>query len=317
MMETAIHTHTEININAYDPTRTTMLRNAFARDMQRRFNELTNVIREAVDHDDVFGLRKETPRVPVTMKIVSPGAGVFAFPRSSDKIAAFERWLQNQVDRGLLETRTLEQVGTGIEGAWTNRYVFDSYKRGVLRARYELQKAGFSVPSIDMTGGIEISMSTPFHLDRVGLLYTRVFSELKGITSQMEQQISRILAQGMIDGDGPRVLARKLIGGVNGHKAAELGITDTLGRFIPAQRRAEIMARTEIIRAHAQAELQEFQNWAIEGVVVKAEMMTAGDNRVCPQCSALEGEIFTIEEAQNIIPLHPSCRCCWLPAKIE
>jgi len=305
----------KINVYAYDPTRTTSLRNAFVRAVRSRFRELTDVISQAVDRDDVFGLRPETPRTPLTMKLASPGEGTFAFPRSQDKISAFERWLQIQVDRGLLETRTLEQVGTGIEGAWTNRFVYDSYKRGVLRARYELQKAGFGVPSIDMTGGIEISMSTPFHLERVGLLYTRVFSELKGITSQMEQQISRILAQGMIDGDGPRVLARKLIGGVNGHRAEELGIKDTLGRFIPAQRRAEIMARTEIIRAHAQAELQEFKNWAIEGVVVKAEMMTAGDNRVCPQCSALEGEIFTIEEAQNIIPLHPSCRCCWLPAK--
>jgi len=305
----------KINVYAYDPTRTTSLRNAFVRAVRSRFRELTDVIQQAVDVDDVFGLRPETPRTLLTMKLPSPGEGAFAFPRSQDKIAAFERWLQLQVDRGLLETRTLEQIGTGIEGAWTNRYVYDSYRRGVLRARYELQKAGFGVPSIDMTGGIEISLSTPFHLDRIGLLYTRVFSELKGITLQMEQQISRILAQGMIDGDGPRVLARKMIGGVNGHKAAELGITDTLGRFIPAQRRAEIMARTEIIRAHAQAELQEFQNWAIEGVVVKAEMMTAGDNRVCERCSALEGEIFTIEEAQNIIPVHPSCRCCWLPAK--
>jgi len=313
MNETTEH----IQVNSYDPTRTTMLRNAFVRALRRRFNALTQLIRQAVEVEDVFGLRQETAGMPAVMRAPGPGQGAFAFPRSSDKIEAFERWLQTQTHRSILEVIELEQVGIGVEGAWTNRYIYDSYRRGVIRARYELQKAGFGVPSIEQTGGIDISFATPFHLDRVGLLYTRTFSELKGITAQMDQQISRILARGIADGDGPRLLARKLVGTINGKGMGELGLTDELGRFIPARRRAEIMARTEIIRSHAQAELQEFGNWAIEGVRLKAEMMTAGDNRVCPQCSALEGEIYTIEEAQNIIPVHPSCRCCWLPAKKE
>ena len=96
----------------------------------------------------------------------------------------------------------------------------------------------------------------------------------------------------------------------------ELGITDTLGRFIPAQRRAEMMARTEIIRAHHQATIQEYQNWAVEGVVIKAEVSTAGDNRVCDQCDAVAaGGPYTLDVAMNIIPVHVSCRCIALPYK--
>jgi len=307
----SIHDHSITVYNNYDPTRTTVLRNAFAREMNRRFRQLTQVIRRAVVEEDCFGLQ------PGFYQLASPGRQAFAFPRSADKVSGFMTWLQGQVDRGILEIRELAQVGVGVEGAWTNKYVFDSYKRGVIRARYELQKAGFDVPTIQQTGGIEISMSTPFHLDRLGLLYTRVYSGLKGITAAMDTQISRILAQGIADGDGPRLLARKMIGTINGAGMGDLAITDTLGRFIPAQRRATMLARTEIIRAHHQATIQEYRNWAVEEVIVKAEWMSAGDDRACNRCLDRDGSKFTLDQIEKEIPLHPNCRCCALPYKMK
>jgi len=308
MTETA--TYTAIQINAYDPTRTTVLRNAFAREMRRRFRQLSAVIRKAIVEDDCFGLTAGF------YQLTSPGRQAFVFPRSADKVSAFMEWLQHQIDIGILEVRELAQVGIGVEGAWTNKYIFDSYKRGVIRARYELQKAGFDVPSIAQTGGIEISLSTPFHIDRLGLLYTRTFSGLKGITASMDTQISRVLAQGIADGDNPRLLARKLISVINGTGMGELEITDTLGRFIPAQRRAEMLARTEIIRAHHQATIQEYRNWAVKGVIVKAEWMSAGDDRACNRCLDLTGSVFRLDVIEKMIPLHPNCRCIALPYKV-
>ena len=74
-----------------------------------------------------------------------------------------------------------------------------------------------------------------------------------------------------------------------------------------------MLARTEVIRAHHIATIQEYRNWAIEGVIVKAEWMTAGDDRVCPKCEALQGKIFTLDEIELLIPLHPNCRCIALP----
>ena len=319
------HQHPEVSVYSVDPTHTTMLRKAFALALRKRFNELTRVIRETVYTNDAFGLNPGMKMKPFTFQMNPAPADAFAFPRSKDKIAEFMKWLQVQVNRGILEIGELPQVGTGIEDAWTNKYVFDSYKRGVIRARYEMQKAGFGTPDIASTGGIEVSMNTPFHIDRLGLLYTRTYSELKGITAIMDQQISRVLAQGLANGDGPLLLARKLVSVVNGVGRDKLGLdisyTTKTGKevkyFMPARRRAEIMARTEIIRAHHQATIMEYKNWAVEGIKVKAEFMTAGDNRVCPQCAMLEGEIFTLEEAMNLIPVHPSCRCIALPYKVK
>jgi SPP1 gp7 family putative phage head morphogenesis protein len=293
----------------YDPTRTTSLRNAFARDMNRRFNELVAVVKETVNVRDCFGLKEGV----ITFQMTPSGARAFAFPRSAEKVEAFMKWLQEQVDKGILSVTQYQQIGLAVESAWTNMYISDSYKRGIMRARYELKKAGLTVPSVDETGGIDLSMSTPFHLDRLGLLFTRVFSDLRGVTAAMDMQISRILAQGIADGDGAALLARKLVAVINGDGVDRLGLTDTLGRFIPAQRRAMLIARTEIIRAFHQATIQEYRNWAIEGVYVQAEWMTAGDDRVCEQCASMQGKIFTLDEIEPMIPAHPQCRCIALP----
>ena len=301
--------YTETGRQNYDPTHTTALRNAFVRDMRGRFKELSMVVYKAIVVKDVFGLKPSL----IAHQMTTPSEGAFAFARSGAKVEAFMKWLQEQVDKGIITVAEFEQIGTAIEGAWTNKYIYDSYKRGVIRARYEMKKAGLQIPSIDDMGGIDMVMQLPFHIDRVGLLFTRTFQELKGITAAMDSQISRILAQGMADGDGPRLLARKILSTINGTGVDKLGITDTLGRFIPARRRAEILSRTEIIRAHHVATIQEYRNWGVLGITVKGEWKTAGDDRFCERCASLEGKIFTLDEIEPMIPLHPQCRCIALP----
>lgn len=293
----------------YDPTRTASLRNLFAKEMARRFKELEKAISEAIIEEDVFGLSNSTV---TTFQVRKPGRKAFQFLTKEGKVAAFMEWLNEQINKGLLETRTLTQVGQARNAAWTDTYIQDSYKRGVIRSRYELGKISKTIPPLESTGGIFASMATPFHADRVGMLYIRAFEELKDITSVMSTQISKVLSQGMIDGDGPRAIARKLIATIQGG-GQNLGITDTLGRFIPARRRAEILARTEVIRAHHSAMVQEYRNWGLEGVKVKAEWQTAEDDRVCPQCLSMEGKRFTLDQIENMIPAHPMCRCIALP----
>lgn len=88
MMHNHIHTIPEGPLTlaqayAYDPTRTTTLRNAFVRAMNKRFMELTSVIRKTVVDNDAFGLQLRTNQM-------TPGNfGQFDFPRSADKIEAF------------------------------------------------------------------------------------------------------------------------------------------------------------------------------------------------------------------------------------
>jgi hypothetical protein len=76
-----------------------------------------------------------------------------------------------------------------------------------------------------------------------------------------------------------------------------------------------MIARTEIINAHAEGQLDSFDMLGVEEVGVVAEWATAGDDRVCEECASIEGELFTVDEARGMIPLHPNCRCAWIPAE--
>ena len=230
------HAHSETILTqartyTYDPTRTLSLRQAWVSDMNRRFAELMQVIRETVFTNNAFGLTTE-PQItsePFTFAaVVAAGPGEFDFPRTSDKIEEFMKWLKLQESKGLLELKEIPRIGGAIEQPWTNLYIQDSYKRGVQRARLELIKAGYPVPTIEASGGIEAVMASPFHVDRLGVLFTRTFQEMEGITAAMDTQISRILAQGLADGDNPRVLARKLVATINGKGADKRWTIETV-----------------------------------------------------------------------------------------
>lgn len=253
--------------------------------MRRRFNGLMRLIRLQVDDNNAFAIMQ----------------GEFGFGKSERKVEAFMRWLQRNVDAEIL---------SGVTGNWTDVYIRKAYRKGVIRANYELRSSGFKVRGITEFP----EMSTPFHIDRMGLLYTRAFQELKSVTAQMEQQIGRVLTEGIGAGDNPTVLARKLVAVIKGG-GEELGITDTLGRYIPARRRAEMIARTETIRAHHQATIEEYRSYGADGVRVKAEWVTAGFG-VCPECQALEGNVYTLDQIESMIPLHPNCKCVAVPIKI-
>lgn len=305
-----------VTLQQYDPSQTLTLRNTFARQLRVKFSELERVIQESIVDRDCFGLQNGTTRTTVvglsSYQMNPTPAHAFQFVSNPQKVQGFVDWLNEQVDNGILQIQSTRVPGrTSINEAWTDIYIRDSYKRGVIRARYSLHKQDSSIPPLSETGGITASMSTPFHADRLGLLYTRAFQDLKGITAAMDTQISRVLAQGIADGDNPVLLARKLRSTISGKGMGELGLTDTLGRFVPAKRRAEMLARTEIIRAHAEAQLQEYSNWGTKEVNLQVEWMTGGNP--CPECQAKAGTRYNIDEARGMLPLHPNCVCAWAP----
>jgi len=74
--------------------------------------------------------------------------------------------------------------------------------------------------------------------------------------------------------------------------------------------RALKIARTESIMAASEGALYGYEQ---SGVVEKAAFYAALDERTCEDCMALHGQQFPIGEAHGVIPLHPNCRCTWLP----
>jgi SPP1 gp7 family putative phage head morphogenesis protein len=306
------HARTTKRSARYDPTHTTSLRNTFVKDCRRRFKKLCQVITKSIVDEDCFALNPGSGGFAAHVNMVSAGRFAFDYPRSAEKVEEFMKWVDKQIRAGILETTTRTQLGRAVEDAWQNQYITSAYQKGILRARQEMVDKGYDVPPISDSSALFGAFNQPFHVDRVGLIYTRVYSDLKGITALMDTQISRVLAKGMADGTNPRNLARLLTRTITG-PVGDLSLTDTLGRFIPAERRAEVLARTEIIRAHHEATIQEYRNYGVAGVSVEAEWQTAGDDRVCDECESMEGQVFSLDDIEGMLPAHPQCRCVALP----
>lgn len=283
-----------------DPTRTTTLRQKMLTDVTRRFKALVQEINKIVIDDDCFGL------VQMSHQLQFNAENQFKFARSADKVKGFMDWLQEMEKQKILTVVTKPgRIGNAVDEAWTDVYIDSAYQQGIRRAGQEMKKGGMDIPiPAGMPGRdpVALAFSSPTHADRVGLIYTRVFNELKGITNAMDQQISSILAQGLAEGRGPKQIA-----GFINDRVEKIGLV-----------RARTLARTEIIRAHHMASIQEYRNAGLVGVSVKSEWLTAGFN-VCPVCLKLAqggdigNGIYSLDKIEGMIPAHPSCRCAALP----
>lgn len=267
------------NASRVDPTRTVTLRGRFEADFTRRFRAIVAEIRTEVDRKDGFGLKRNER---------------FNFPTSQARVEAFMSWLRSRTDFHIFEGTLALPRSVAGQQVWMNTYVQTAYRQGMLEAVRGIRRAGGQVADSYSDG----AFLRPVHADRAGQIFIRSYEELQGVTDVMAEQMRRVLSEGILDGRNPNVIARQLV-----DRVERIGIT-----------RARLIARTEVIAAHAEAKLNVFEDAQIEGVGLQSEWLTAGDDRVCDECeqAAREGP-YDPRASHGIIPLHPNCRCTWIP----
>ena len=285
--------HLLTHASRFDPTQTTSIRRSYEAEMKRRFKEIRRAIIEAIVINDAFGIVADAPAATIQVSARRPKRREFAFPRSDAKVQAFMDWLASEEAKDILGVQLGTPVRSAANKSWQNKYIKAAYSKSMQKAAQRLKKQGVKVED----SWIEQAFGRPIHADRVGLIYTRSYTQLSGITDTMDGQISRTLARGLVEGVGARQLARDIV-----ERVDKIGIT-----------RARVLARTEVIGAAAEATLNSYKEAGVLGVETQAEFATAEDEQVCPQCESLQGKIYPINEASNIIPVHPDCRCAWLP----
>lgn len=262
-----------------DPTRTISLRKKFAGKLSKPFRELKGQIRTLVVEKDAFGLRQTRN-------------ARFDFETDVEKLEAFDRWLKDQMEKKLIRVR--DRV--------TDRFVREGFERGIRRAFEGVRRVRsvFESPTetqIRKNQFIVTLMRTD--IDRLRFLQERTFRDLKGVNDAMAQQISRVLSDGLLRGDRPEVIATAL-----NERVEKIGIT-----------RARTIARTEIIRAHAEGALDAMERLGVKDVSVHVEWRTASDP--CELCEPLRGVVMTIDQARGMFPRHPNCRCSPIPTEEE
>lgn len=215
------------------------------------------------------------------------------FRTDPKRLKQFQTWLARQIDRNAL---TPEQLG---EDVWTQAYAQEAYRRahvqayGKARRRAPGQKA-----AILYEGGQNEFLRVlgePSAVDKVKYLASRAYDDLEGVTSRMATQMGRTMGDGMLKGLSADEIADNLV--------EDVGLEEN---------RAITIARTEVVRAHAEGTLDAFEELGVSAVGVEVEWTTAAN--ACKACQALAKVVIPVEAAHGLLPRHPNCRCSWLPA---
>lgn len=218
------------------------------------------------------------------------------FNTTPEQLEAFKEWLKTQVDYYV--------TGMTDEELW-RKFIESGFKKGAGRAFDDTKpQLGWTEAEGAFYAGtkdqfLKSAFGQPESLSKVQLLAARTFDELEGMSADMQNKLGRILVDGLTKGNGPISIAREMSNQLN------LSMT-----------RAETIARTELIRAHAEGQLVGMEELGVDEVGVMVEWSTAGDDRVCELCEPMEGVVLKIEEARGMIPRHPNCRCAFVPANV-
>lgn len=241
-------------------------------------------------------VKAEAPQRLVANPTFAFNASQYDFPIDATKSTEFMRWLREMIDLELFDTES----GVFDESAlWANQFIKQSHKAAGAKAAARANAGGQILAGGDLFGISAVfgPVAAGVSQKSLAMLYMRNFELLKDISADASQQISKILADGYVNGLSSLTIAREMAASVDSISAV----------------RAERIARTEIVRAYAEGTLDMFEALGIPGVTAKVEFMTMGDNLVCPRCMVLNEKVFTVEEARGKIPVHPNCRCDWLP----
>ena len=144
---------------------------------------------------------------------------------------------------------------------------------------------------------------TPTFLDSDWLMFGTIKQQNYNVLTNLSTDVCKNLRDILYDGINK---------GLNIDELTQLLLDNGLqpyGKF-SAQTRAEMIARTEKSRAVNKAKLNAFKQQGIEWV----NIVTRGDSRVCTICLNWEmNNPHKLVDVEDLIPLHPRCRCTYEP----
>jgi len=141
----------------------------------------------------------------------------------------------------------------------------------------------------------------------------------KAITDQIESAIRFEILEGVRAGESIPQISKRILSVWD--RPIQVSVPPRLGAngeiiragysyALDVETWATTVARTETARGFIEGKLNGYRQ---TGVVKKVEFVVTPDERLCPSCAILEGAQFKINDAGGIIPVHPSCRCTFIP----
>ena len=131
-----------------------------------------------------------------------------------------------------------------------------------------------------------------------------ILREITGYAQTWLENNSVLRSQITTDNLNNRI-KHKVIGAIRDKKT-----TGELERIIASEikdysHNVETLARTELNYSMNQGRLDSYEQMGVRQVSI----MAVGDDRTCDFCMALDGFIYDLNEARDLLPVHPNCRC--------
>jgi SPP1 gp7 family putative phage head morphogenesis protein len=302
-----------------DPTKTLMLRRKFSAQMTVRFRELKGRVNRYIADGGISG----------SMVNVIPISNEYTYTGMAEIREEFMRWLRAQEDVTVLVTSPsgLLYLPSARTQAWTDPYVASAYDKGTQAAASGLRRAMVAAGLIIIPGSIldeilkqmsrgrflrQETVTAPAPVPppdvrdaaaaipeqpALPLYMDSVFAELSGIVSAMNQQISAVLAEGMLARMTPTEIARLIM-----RRIDNIGIT-----------RARRLARTATSAVYNGAAINSYENLTsfVDGIIL-ARYLTAGDSYVRPRHSARNGKLYRLDIIRSLFG-EWNCRCTFSP----
>jgi SPP1 gp7 family putative phage head morphogenesis protein len=137
--------------------------------------------------------------------------------------------------------------------------------------------------------------------------------EFTFMVNQREQDyLNQLLDQGLSEGWTPKKLSSEIAQAFSdGYHvlAPDENGQIVVARTIPTASWSDMVARTELSRAHTMGAVALFEAAHIEKVMY---VTTQGQN-VCDICSEFDGQVYPLNDAPEI-PQHPNCACAYMAA---
>lgn len=159
-----------------------------------------------------------------------------------------------------------------------------AYRKGHVRAIAWLRKAGVDVGTI--TG------FTARDMEAMTILQNNGLELCKSLAADAKKKTKLIVSESYLQGESISKISRKI-------RTEVIPLTKT---------RADMVARTETIRAYNRAAINQYQRYGVKKFV----WIFAGDERSCPICEERDGATYEIGEVDEP-PIHPNCRCTIYP----
>lgn len=277
------------SITNFDPTKTITLRRSFDAILTKQFKALSRDIVSLIVTEDAFGLKEET-RLLLNKR--------WKYTTQDQAVLEFEKWLNVQVDKHLLSLPEADKwgkfIGKGFEKG-ASRAFDDTDKKTRKAALDSIRGYGFVEGKREQF--LRLTLSKPSAIEKLRVLQNRALSDVKGMTDDFKAKTKRILTDGLVKGWNPSQIATEIA------KVNRISL-----------HRAKTIAYTELVRAHAEGQLEALEQLGVKEVGVAVEWSTTANP--CKLCQPLGGIVLTIAEARGMIPRHVNCRCAWTPANV-